>query len=80
MSRHGTLLPIPEGSELAADIDQQVRLWPAFQGSYDFPRAAWLSKVEAILFLSYPQSRSADRTLTARHYAPFPLALGPNVP
>ena len=76
VSRHGTLLPIPDETR-----EYVVSLWtPSFQGLYTYPRSVWLGEVEAMLRAMFPQSSSADRKLTARHYAPFPLAQGPNVP
>ena len=80
MSRNGTLLPIPEGSDLAAEIERFMEGWPADFAGVAFPRSAWLGYVENTLRIAYPQSSSADRKLTARHYAPFPLRDGPNVP
>lgn len=81
MSRHGTLLPIPEGSQLADDLNLARVAWQG--GGYagePHPRSVWLRNVEQALRSAYPASSSADRKLTARHYAPFPLALGPDVP
>lgn len=80
MSRHGTLLPIPEGSALAESLEALAERWPMYVEVFPYPRSAWLSLYESILRDAYPQSSSADRKLTARHYAPFPLALGPDVP
>ena len=76
MSRHGTLLPIPDDPRFA----ELLEAWPAFVERYRFPRTNWLGQWNALLSQHYPQSSSADRKLTARHYAPFPLALGPDVP
>ena len=76
VSRHGTLLPVSDDT-----IEYIVSLWTdSFQSLYAHPRAMWLSGVESMLRAMFPQSSSADRKLTARHYAPFPLALGPDVP
>ncbi len=77
MSRHGTLLPIPDDPRFQLLIDA----WA--DGSFppaQYPRSKWLGYMERLLREHYPESRSVDRTLTARHYAPFPLALGPDVP
>ncbi len=75
MSRHGTLLPIPASDPIFQTL---IDAWPDFES---WPhRSDWLSQFETHLQTHYPESRSADRTLTARHYAPFPLALGPDVP
>ena len=78
MSKHGTLLPIPDDPFFA----EIIAAWPDVFGGYagGFPRSAWLHDFEARLREHYPQSSSADRKLTARHYAPFPLRDGPNVP
>jgi hypothetical protein len=45
-----------------------------------WPRSVWLGQVEAALLMHFPQSSSADRKLTARHYAPFLLRDGHDVP
>ena len=45
-----------------------------------FPRSVWLGYFEDVLREFYPQSSSRDRSLTARHAAPFPLAAGHDVP
>ncbi len=76
MSRHGTLLPLPDDPRFTRLRD----LWPDWFEPYPHPRSIWLGTFERILSELYPQSSSADRKLTARHYAPFPLAQGPNVP
>ena len=76
------LLPLPDDPRFQAWIDG----WPANStpsgGSYfgAFPRSYWLSYFEGMLRPFYPASTSRDRSLTARHYAPFPLRDGPNVP
>ena len=81
MSRHGTLLPIPEGSVLADALALTVRAWEAGGYAHEtWPRSVWLRNFEQRLRSAYPESTSADRKLTARHYAPFPMALGPNFP
>ena len=76
MSGHGTLLPIPD--------DPRFQLlqegWPDAFASRSFPRSAWLGIFEAVLEEHYPRSSSRDRSLTARHAAPFWLKDGPNVP
>jgi hypothetical protein len=76
VSRHGSLLPIPDDPI----FPELTAAWPQFQEAYRFPRSAWLGSMEYQLKAFYPQSSSADRKLTARHYAPFPLRDGPNVP
>ncbi len=76
MSRNGTLLPIPDDPRFADFIEH----WPENAARYPHPRSVWLKAFEDTLRPFYPQSSSADRKLTARHYAPFPLAQGPNVP
>ena len=82
MSRNGTLLPIPEGSDLELRVQAWVSEWPEYERSVlRFPRSAWLGALESrILHPAFPQSSSADRKLTARHYAPFPLRDGHDVP
>ena len=78
MSRNGTRLPIPPGSQLEALIAEYVEAWP---NPIVWPfRSRWLGQVEALLQMWFPQSSSADRRLTARGLAPFPLRDGPNVP
>ena len=71
-----SLLPIPDDPRFPALLAG----WPdAFQ-SRSFPRSAWLGIFEAVLHEHYPRSSSRDRSLTARHAAPFFLRDGPNVP
>lgn len=80
MSRNGKVLAIPP--EVQPAIDELVAGWPDFQArlAYEYPRSQWLALVEGILHNIYPSSSSADRRLTARGLAPFPLKNGPNVP
>jgi len=77
VSRNGTLLPIPEGSDLDGFIQERIDAWPNPIWPY---RSRWLAEIERALEIVYPQSSSADRKLTARHYAPFPLRDGHDVP
>ena len=74
MSRSGQLLPIPAGSEIAVGMDALVALWPDGFTGLQWPRSAWLGIAERVLGGAYPQSSSADRNITARSLAPFPLA------
>ena len=70
MSRHGTLLPIPEGSQLAEDLGLAVAAWNA--GGYageQFPRSVWLRSVEQRLRSAYPSASSADRKRLRQHVA-----------
>ena len=77
MSRNGTLLPIPN----APPFSDLIALWPEYQATAGmYPRAKWLSDFEFLLRGWFPSASSADRKLTARAHAPFPLALGPDVP
>ena len=77
VSGHGTLLPIPDDPRFPALIEA----WPDWPGaSLMFPRSAWLREFESMLREHYPHSSSRDRSLTARHAAPFWLKDGPNVP
>ena len=69
MSRHGSVLPIPDDPRINALIEA----WPLGFDGERWPRSAWLHDVELILELIYPQSSSRDRNLTARSLAPFPL-------
>lgn len=75
MSRNGTLLPIPDTDQRFAVMQE---LWPTWE-RLGVLRTSWLREFENLLREHYPASSSADRKLTARHAAPFPLALGPNV-
>lgn len=75
------LLPLPDDSRFQEHIDD----WPRFekvapQFGIQFPRSYWLRGFENALREHYPSSSSRDRSLTARHYAPFPLAAGHDVP
>jgi len=76
VSRNGTLLPIP----LDPVIGELRSDWSAFEREGSWPRSRWLRLMEDILSVYYPAASSADLKLTARSLAPFPLALGPNVP
>lgn len=72
------LLPLPDDHRFPALIEA----WPDFQtrAGGAWPRSAWLRSFESLLSEFYPQASSRDRSLTARHYAPFPLAAGHDVP
>ena len=71
-----TLLPIPDDPRFQALIDG----WPDMFVPYAYPRSAWLGFFEMLLSECYPQANSDSLTLTARHYAPFLLAAGHDVP
>ena len=71
------LLPLPDDPRLPWLVEQWGATWQAF---WPHPRSAWLKAYEDVLREHYPQSSSRDRSLTARHYAPFPLAAGKDVP
>lgn len=75
MSRSGSLLPIPAGSELARELESLTADWPDAFVHLRAPRSAWLTAAESLLAATWPTASSADRKLTARHLAPFPLAL-----
>ena len=70
-----TLLPIPDDPRFPALVD----LWPAW-AAMGVPRTKWLKQFEDYLREFYPQANSRSLSLTARHYAPFPLAAGEDVP
>ena len=72
----GTLLTLPDDPRYQELIDA----WPDGFRFFDHPRSAWLTIFEQHLFYAFPQSSSRDRTMTARHYAPSPLAAGHDVP
>jgi hypothetical protein len=73
----GTLLPIPDDPR----VPSLLQAWPdGYVFRYQWPRSQWLHDFELVLRESYPSANSDSLTLTARHAAPFPLALGPNVP
>lgn len=79
MSRNGSLLPIP--ADIQPALDELIAAWPDFEARLAAEsRSKWFSIVEGVLHNVYPQSSSADRRLTARHFAPFFLKDGPNVP
>ena len=86
MSRNGTLLPIPPGSQLAIDLDALRAAYPDFYETvFTYPRSAWLKVAEGRLRQDYPLASSADLRLTARHLSATPepifaLRDGPNVP
>ena len=71
------LLPLPDDPRFQRLIDE----WPRLEAmGLAHPRSFWLRNFEDALLPFYPVSTSRDRSLTARHYAPFPLRDGPNVP
>jgi hypothetical protein len=82
MSRNGTLLPIPADPITPERMMMTPETWAAYQERYGvhFPRSKWLRDFEVLLSVRFPTASSADRRLTARHAAPFPLRDGPNVP
>ena len=71
-----SLLPLPDDPR----ITELIEVWPVIEQSRAHPRSVWLTTFEALLAENYPASNSASRKLTARHYAPFPLAAGHDVP
>lgn len=76
VSGHGTLLPLPDDPRFTELVAQ----WPGWEPFFPFPRSAWLRDFEDLLRPYYPAASSRDLSLTARHYAPFPLAAGHDVP
>lgn len=79
------VLPDDPRREIVLWIQYAVAEWPQFvdthsRGLMPHPRSEWLRWVEDELRRLFPASSSADRKLTARHYAPFPLAAGHDVP
>lgn len=69
-----TLLPLPDDPRYQGMIDawpDPIR-WPF--------RSRWLAQFEFMLRETYPTATKRDRNLTARHYAPFYLRDGPDVP
>lgn len=77
MSRHGTVLPIPDDPRFALIQEMWTR---GDFSSFPYPRSAWLTHFERLLREFYPAANSRSLSLTARHAAPFPLKDGPNVP
>ena len=73
-----SLLPHPADPRFT----ELVLNWPRYEATPGllWPRSAWLSAMESLLRELFPLSNSASRKLTARHYAPFPLAAGHDVP
>lgn len=71
------LLPLPDDPLIAGIFGDWER---GVYAIYPFPRSMWLRDLEAALRLFYPVATSRDRSLTARHYAPFPLRDGHDVP
>lgn len=70
------LLPLPDDSR----FQQLIDAYPEFPPRYQYPRSVWLYRFEIMLREFYPEASSRDLSLTARHYAPFPLADGHDVP
>ena len=72
-----SLLPLPDDPRFQLQID----FWnEGMYVGFPYPRSVWLRDFERILREHFPQSNAASRKLTARHYAPFPLAAGHDVP
>lgn len=71
-----TLLPLPDDPRIRGMIDAGLSLYEGLR----WPRSEWLHWFEVYLREYYPQASSRDLSLTARHYAPFPLAAGHDVP
>ena len=69
MTRHGTVLPIPDDPR----IQEMLDLWPAW-AAMGVHRSFWLAAVERILREDLPGHSSRDYNVTARSLAPFPLA------
>lgn len=70
-----SLLPLPDDPRFQTLID----LWPAWE-AMGVLRSKWLRQFEDYLSEFYPVANSRSLSLTARHYAPFPLAAGHDVP
>lgn len=72
-----TLLPLPDDPVFTRLIES----WPGLEPQLGpFPRSKWLRMFEDALRPYFPAASSRDLSLTARHYAPFPLAAGHDVP
>ena len=68
MTRHGTVLPIPDDPR----IPELVAAWPDYSR---WPlRSYWLRELEGVLSADLPGYSSRDYNVTARSLAPFPLA------
>ena len=76
-SMTASLLPLPDDPR----FPRAVELWgEGWFAQYPFPRSVWLGTVEALLREFYPSANARSLSLTARHYAPFYLAEGHDVP
>jgi len=76
-----SLLPLPDDPGIASLLSEKG--WPFGTTLSEIPpgtRSQWLTAFEHVLRQHYPSANSASRKLTARHYAPFPLAVGHDVP
>ena len=73
-----SLLPIPDDPRFPALIEAWPD-WTMWANHGAWPRSSWLHSFEALLREFYPSANSDSLTLTARTYAPFPLAR-PNEP
>jgi hypothetical protein len=72
MSKHGVVLPLTPDY-----VEAWQARWDAFARHAPYPRASWLSALEADLATLYPGASSRDRNVTARSIAPFYLAQHP---
>lgn len=73
------MLYVSPGTDLDVSLRALVEAWS--RGTARWPyRSGWLYAVESLLADYFPDASRADLNLTARHYAPFPLAAGHDVP
>ena len=73
-----SLLPLPDDPRLEWMLSPDA--FQSYEQGFPHPRSEWLRQFEVVLREFYPQASSRDRSLTARHYAPFYLAEGHDVP
>ena len=81
VSGHGVLLPIPDALVLEwQESWRRAEAGEVMGWGRPGQRSDWLRAFEDVIGVYFPQSSSRDRSLTARHAAPFWLKDGPNVP
>lgn len=78
MSRSGVPIEWHGDADAERVVSDLLTAWRTGEYSgYPAPRARWLGDLELALSAIFPSSSSADRTVTARALAPFPLTQAP---
>ena len=71
-----SLLPLPDDPRFS----ELIASWGGIMYPVGVHRSLWLGEFERLLRQFYPSANARSLSLTARHYAPFYLAEGHDVP